>query len=150
MTLDVSELRERSAQLENEAALLRRIADETERAQGSGSPLAELGLTLPPSILVPDPGAVAGYLRVYPDLVPVVRDMATALVKEFRSEPSEIELTINHDPEFYDPYVKFYVRVARYDRSLMPRLERIARRFDDRRRASGGWVLITTDHKPIS
>ena len=80
------------ATLEDEAARLRRVAAAAEAQGASATDLTSLGLTLPPEVVAPCPGAVAAYLRAYPDLVPLVGEMAAALVDEFRSTRSEIEL----------------------------------------------------------
>jgi hypothetical protein len=161
MTLDVQDLQNAVNRLVDQAAQIQRILDQ---AAASGSATSEsngsdeadratspesANLDLPPEIVVPRPAVVAEYLGTHPDLVQIVRDMAAALVEEFGNERSEIELALYQDPEIDDRYLTFYVRIPIYDDTLMPRLEAVSERFDDRRSRGDGWVLITTDHEPI-
>lgn len=98
---------------------------------------------------MPRSDIVAGYLVAHPDLTELVGEMAAALVEEFRGERSELELTLYQDPEIEDQYLVYYVRVAEYDDSLMPRLRAATAPFLERRGQTDGWVLATTEYEPL-
>ena len=99
------------------------------------------GLSLPAEIVVRDPGAVAAYVRVHPDLASVVSEMAAALVSEFRGERSEIGLVLYRDPEIDDRQLTLYVRVPEYGEMLMPRLDAVWERVDSRFPPTPDWVF---------
>jgi hypothetical protein len=156
MTLDVRGLKSAVSRLLDDAAEIQRIvaASAAESGQiGEGdqvTPTETIDLGLPAEIIVPRPDAVAEYLRAHPDLVAVVREMAAALVKEFRGEPSEIELALYQDPEIDERYLTYYVRVPEYDDSLMPRIRAVSEQVDSRYPPTPEWVLVTTDHRPMT
>jgi hypothetical protein len=145
VTLNVSEIYRTITTLEDEAARLRRVAAEAATA----TDLAGVGLALPPEVVVSYPNAIVAYLGAHPDLVPLVGEMATALVNEFRGERSQIELALYQDPETDDRQLTFYVRLPAYDATLVPRLHAISERVDSRFPPTPEWVLVTTDYGPI-
>ena len=104
---------------------------------------------LPSAVVMESPAAIDEYLWSHPDVADVVRDMAVALIDEFRGEPSKILLSVEVDDYVDASNLVFIVRVATYDDRLVDRLERVAARFDDRLTRSSGWVYATTDHAPL-
>lgn len=147
MTVDLSELHRTIRRLQDDVAHLSEVAaaiEEVDAISSEGGP-PEPGVELPSEIVVPDPKSVATYLRAHADLVPIVRDLAVALVEEFRSEPAEIELSVYQDPEIDDPHLVFDVRLSRYDESFVPRLRAASEPFDRRRSTTDGWVIVSTD-----
>src|SRR5438067_1686782 len=150
MTLDTSDLQRAISKLEDDVAQLRRLANAAaDGGASSNGDLSDVGLTLPPEIVVRDPNAVATYLSAHPNLTELVGEKAAALVEEFRGERSEIELVLYQDPEIDDRQLTFYVRVPDYDDSLMPRLDAVWEQVDGRYPPTHDWVLVTTDHRPI-
>ena len=151
MTIDVRSLRTTIRRLEDEVAVLRRIADDAEQEQFSqGCDSADPGAQLPPEIKVPKPAAVAAFLDGRPQLAQIVADMAPAILAEFAGEPSQVLLAVYEDPEIDDRYLVYYVRLPEYEDSIMDRLDRVAEPFEARRGESGEWVLVTTDFHPMS
>lgn len=135
--------------LDEEIDRLERIADDAEHRSRNGADSATCDLNLPPEIVAPRPDAVNEYVRAHLELADLVRDMAAALVEEFRGERSQIELDLYQDPEIDDRYLTLIVRLPEYDDSLMPRIKAVTRPFDDRRAKTDGWILITSDYEPI-
>src|SRR5436309_2792635 len=78
----------------------------------------------PYRVTVQWPDNVRAYLAKYPELIPHVRPAVASTRQEF-GDVADLTLTINDDPEFYDPYLKLYVRLPRYDREADERLESI-------------------------
>jgi hypothetical protein len=149
VTHNVSDIYRTIATLEDEAARLRRVAAGTEVEAATTADLTRVGLTLPPDVIVPKPADIESYLRVHPDLVRIVREMAVALVEEFRSERSEIELALYQDPEIDDRYLTFNVRLPTYDEMVIPRLRSVWEQVDRRFPPAPEWVQVTTDYRPI-
>ncbi|HZO28925.1 MAG TPA: hypothetical protein VFH48_23375 [Chloroflexota bacterium] len=145
MSLNVSEIYRTITTLEAEAARLRRVAAEA----ATVADLMSVGLTLPSEVVVACPGIIVEYLRAHPDLVPLVGEMATALVDEFRGEHSQIELVLYQDPEIDDRQLTFYVRLPLYNATLIPRLHAVSERVDSLFPPTPDWVLVTTDYRPI-
>ena len=157
MSLDLSDLQcaifkleSDIGQLKDDAAQLRRTADAAALQFPSALDVARAFLMLPSEIIVQRPDEVVGYLYVHPDLRDMVGQMAVALVEEFRGELSEIELVVYRDYESVERSLTYYVRLGAYDDdSLIPRLDAISRRCDDRFAQTSDFILITSDYHPI-
>jgi hypothetical protein len=157
MTLDLSDLQCAIFKLEididqlrDDAAQLRRTADAAALQFPSALDVARAFLMLPPEIVMQRPDEVVGYLYVHPDLRDMVGPMAVALVEEFRGERSEIKLVVYRDYESDERSLTYYVRLEAYDDdTLMPRLDAISRRFDDRFTQTSDFILITSDYHPM-
>ncbi len=134
--------------LDDDVVRLEQIADAAEAEPPDAADSAATELSLPSEIVVPRPDAVNQYVRAYPELADLARDMATALVEEFRGERSEIELDLYQDPEIDDRYLVFYVRLPEYDDSLMPRIRTISEQVDSRVPPTPEWVHVSTDYRP--
>ena len=134
--------------LDEDIDRLERIAADAEHQPRKGADSADGDMNLPPGISVPRPDAVAEYLRAHPDTVDVVREVAAALVDEFKHERSSIELSAEGDDYIDETDLVFNVRVAMYDDSFVDRLHRVEERFDDRLTHTTGSVYVTTDHVP--
>src|SRR4051794_37854604 len=96
------------------------------------SNLTDVGLALPPEVVVPHPDALAGYLRAHRDLVDVVNGMAVALVEEFRGERSKLELIVDEDDYVDERLLVFNARAATYDQHFMDRPDSVYACFNDR------------------
>ena len=135
--------------LDDDVDRLERIATDAEAQSSDAADSATCVFNLPPEIVVARPDAVNEYVRAHPKLADLVRDMAAALVDEFRGERSEIELALYQDPEIDDRQLTFYVRLPEYDDSLVPRLEAVSEQVDSRFPPTPEWVLVTTDYHPM-
>jgi hypothetical protein len=156
MSLDLSELQRtifgiesRMSRLRDDVHRLRRVADAAALQSPAALDLARASLPLHPEIVVRRPDEVVGYLHAHPDLKEIVEEMSAALIEEFRGESSQVELAVYQDPEIEERELTFYVRLAHYDDTLMPRIHRVSERFDDRFPRASGNVCITTDYAPL-
>ena len=145
----IRSIRQQLVGLEEDVARLEQIADGAEAPSPDAPVSATPELGLPPEIVVPRPDAVAAYLRAHPDTVDVVRELASALIHEFRNQRSAIMLDTEQDAYVDEVDLVFNVRVAAYDQALMDRLHCVEERFDDRLARSSGSVYVTTDHVPV-
>jgi hypothetical protein len=148
MTVDLARLRKRISQLEKQVKELRRIADEATQ-NGAVDAKAVIARVVGLGILCPRPDRVAAYLWIYPDVANLVTGLADALVREFDGERSEIELDLHEDPEIDDQYLQFMVRKPTYEDGFVDRLLRLMRKFHDERRRTSGWVMASTDFRPL-
>jgi hypothetical protein len=142
---DTASLRDSMRQLEADVARMRKLIDAQDDAQ--------VEFLLPAEIRVPRPSVVAAYLREHPDVVEIVSGMADGLVTEFEYEPAQIELDQYDDPEIDDHYLTFMVRLPDYPddvRSFIERLDRVSDGYGDRLTNLSGWLLVTTDFRPIA
>ena len=157
MTLDLAELQGALLKLEQDMGRVREDIAQIRRFANAAAKsdllpeadLRALGLTLPREILVRRTDVVAGYLAAHPDLTELVGEVAAALVEEFRGERSEIEPPLYQDPEIEDQYLAYYVRVPRYDDSLLPRIRAVSEKVDNRFPLGPNWVHVTTDSRPM-
>src|SRR5262245_32163580 len=63
---------------------------------------------VPYRVVVDCPDHVRAYLERYPELIPHVLPTVERTRQEF-GDAAELTLTINDDPECYDPFLKMYV-----------------------------------------
>jgi len=113
------------------------------------SPVDELLQSLTPYCVVIDcPDHIRAYLKRYPELIPFVRPTVEQVRKEF-GEVAELTLTINDDPECYDPYLKMYVSLPKYGPDTMPRIDKIRGPLGEATSNLEGYFLVTTDHRLI-
>jgi hypothetical protein len=136
--------------LDEDVIRLEQIAAAAEAKSPNGGGLPAAGLKLPPEIVVPHPDVIAEYLSGRPGLANQVQTMAAALLEDFRNDRSEIELVVYQDPEIDDRQLTFYVRLAEYDDSLMPRLHTVVEQVERQFPPSSDWILVTTDHRSIA
>jgi hypothetical protein len=66
---------------------------------------------------------------------------------EFGPE-AELSLHLYRDPEIDDQYLKLLVRLPRYERDVMDRIDRVSTSFEERITPSAGYLLVTTDFRP--
>jgi hypothetical protein len=112
-------------------------------------PEVELLQSLAPYRVVLDcPDHIRAYLKRYPELIPFVRPTVEQVRQEF-GEVAELTLTINDDPECYDPYFKMYVSLPKYGPDTMPRIYKIQEPLGAATADLEGYFLVTTDHRII-
>jgi hypothetical protein len=92
------------------------------------------------------PEDVRAYLAKYPELIPHVRPTVEGARREF-GDVAGLTLTVNDDPEFYDPYLKLYVRLSRYDREADERLERVTGPLAEAIADLEGYFRVAADHR---
>lgn len=95
------------------------------------------------SLIAPD--EIRRYLRNFPDLIELV-PVAIEAARRYLPE-AELSLQVYHDPEIDDSYLAIYVRVRKYDESVMERIEQAEAEFLDLLMDKSGWLQLTTDFK---
>ena len=94
-------------------------------------------------VVVDCPDYVRGYLGRFPGLTPHVV-AAVEKARQTFGELPQLTLTINDDPEAFDPYLKMYVSLPKYGPDTGSIAFRSARRSDGRPRG----VLPGDDRSP--
>ena len=97
-------------------------------------------------VVIDCPQQIRTYLGRHPDLIPYVLPTIEQARQEFGSE-AELTLTINDDPESYDPYLKLYVSLPRYGPDTMSRIDAIQQPLDEATADMEAFFLVSTDHR---
>lgn len=98
-------------------------------------------------VLIPNVGAVRGYMRQYPDIAaPLPR--VYAATRNYVGPDAQLSLDVYRDPEVDDSYLTLYARQQQYDEHIVDGLETVAAAFDGEFSKTSGWLLITTDFAP--
>jgi hypothetical protein len=112
---------------------------------GVESPVVEvLRFLVPYQVVIEAAERVRSYLEKYPELLPHVLPTVERARQEF-GDVAELTLTINDDPEIYDPYLKLYVRLPSYGTDTLPRIEKVHEPLDEATTDLAGYFLVTTD-----
>jgi hypothetical protein len=110
-------------------------------------PLAPLFQTLEGNrVLIDARDHVRAYLKRFPGLIPYVLSTVEHARREF-GEAAELTLTINDDPESYDPYLKMYISLPSYCPDTMSRIDSIQEPLDEATADLEGFFLVSTDHR---
>ena len=103
----------------------------------------------PHRVVVTRQDELRAYLEKYPDIIPHILPTVERARQEF-GEQAELLMTINDDPECYDPFVKMYVRLPQYGPDTMPRINKVREPlWADELCDLEGYFLFTTDHRVI-
>jgi hypothetical protein len=89
---------------------------------------------------------VQAYLGRFPGLIPHLLPTVEHARREF-GDSAELSLTINDDPESYDPYLKMYISLPSCGPNTMSRIDKIQEPLDEATADQEGFFLITTDHR---
>jgi hypothetical protein len=85
----------------------------------------------------------------YPELISHIRPTVENARQEF-GDVAGLTLTLNDDPEIYDPYLKLYVRLPKHDRETDQRLEHIAGPLSDAIADLPGYFRVAADHRNLA
>ena len=91
---------------------------------------------------------VRAYLKRFPGLIPHVLPTVEGARREF-GDAAELTLTINDDPESYDPYLKMYISLPSYGPDTMSRIDSIQEPLDEATADLEGFLLVSTDHRLV-
>jgi hypothetical protein len=91
---------------------------------------------------------VRAYLKRFPRLIPHVLPTVERARREF-GDAAELTLTINDDPESYDPYLKMYISLPSYGPDTMARIDSIQEPLDEATADLEGFFLVSTDHRLV-
>jgi hypothetical protein len=113
----------------------------------SESPVDQMFRSLEPyRVSLEWPEHVRAYVEKYPELIPYVLPAVQRTRQEF-GDGAGLSLTINDDPEFYDPYLKLYVRLPNYDRETDARFDNICLWLCDATADLEGYFRVTADYR---
>lgn len=96
---------------------------------------------------IPAPEKIREYLDGFPDLARLVPEVCAALRTEF-GDQADLSLEMYDDAEIEDRYLTLYVRMPRYDRGIIERIDRACSAFEGRLASTPGQILVTTDFRP--
>jgi hypothetical protein len=99
-------------------------------------------------VVIDCPDHIRAYLGRFPGLIPYVVPIAERARHSF-GDVAELTLTINDDPESFDPYLKMYVSLAKYDADTIARIDQIQEPLDAATADQEGFFLVTTDHRIV-
>jgi hypothetical protein len=99
-------------------------------------------------VVIDSPDHVRAYLKRFHGLIPHVLATVERARREF-GDAAELTLTINDDPESYDPYLKMYISLPSYGPDTMPRIDSIQQPLDDATAHPEGFFLVSTDHRLV-
>jgi len=99
-------------------------------------------------VLIDGPDHVRAYLTGFPGLVPHVLPTVERARREF-GDTAELTLTINDDPESFDPYLKMYISLPPYDFDTMSRIDAIQEPLAEATADQDGFFLLSTDHRLV-
>ncbi len=97
-------------------------------------------------VAVQAPEEVRAYLAKYPALMPHVGPTVES-VRQACGAGAGLTLTINDDPEFYDPYLKLYVRLPGYDEESDRRLGAIGAALGEAIAEQEGYFRVAADYR---
>jgi hypothetical protein len=83
------------------------------------------------------------YLLQFVDLAEVVPHAVEAAKQHFPE--AQLVLEVYRDPEIDDEYLALYVRLSRYDDTVMERIAAAEAEYLDRLAGKSGWIQLTTD-----
>ena len=97
---------------------------------------------------IPQLAEVRDYLLRYPDMMDVLQSVCRTASEELGA-CSRLSLEVYHDPEIEDEYLTLYVRQESYNEQILDRLERIYAEYEEELAERSGWLLVTTDFRPL-
>jgi hypothetical protein len=92
---------------------------------------------------VMNPDGVRDYLLRFSELLYVVPKAVDAARRHFPE--ADLSMDVYQDPEIDDRYLVLRIRPARYDDSVIERLERAESEFLDELVGKGGWIQLTLE-----
>jgi len=90
-------------------------------------------------------GEIRDYLLQFPELIEVIPLAVRATLNHLPK--AQLFLKVYRDPEIEDQYLVLYVRVQRYDESVMERIEAAEREYIDLLIGKEGWLQLSTDFR---
>lgn len=90
-----------------------------------------------------EPDHIREYLLQFPDLMDVIPLAVNATRTSLPR--AQLVLEVYQDPEIEDRYLALYVRLKRYDESVIERIEAAEAEFIDLLADKEGWLQLTTD-----
>lgn len=99
--------------------------------------------------LVVNGEAIVKYLQDFPEITSIAGEMLREARREFGPD-AELRLECRRDPESAEECLIVLVRLSRYGADAHQRLRSIAAVFDVPLAEASGYVLLTTDYRPVA
>ena len=98
-------------------------------------------------VMIEDSRSVCSYLFEYPDMIDAIEQIARVARENF--EEDQLVLRLYVDPEIDDEYLVLYVRAREYQPPIIERIRAVRRQCRDFLSGKKGWLLVTTDFRPV-
>jgi hypothetical protein len=99
-------------------------------------------------VMIPQPAEVRDYLLRHSHMI-VLLPAISERVLERCGRQAQLSLEVYRDPEIDDEYLALYIRQERYDKSILNVIDSICAEFETELASSLGWLLVTTDLRPL-
>lgn len=116
------------------------ISDSTPKIDDTLSRLSSKG------IAIPHPSELRNYLFRHVDMLKLLIRASDLAFSRFGAR-AHLSLEVYQDPEINDEYLTMYVRLQKYDSTVMKQIKEIRKEYADLLKDASGWFLLTTDLK---
>lgn len=96
-------------------------------------------------VILGNQGEIRDYLVQFPDLIEVIPQAVRATLSHFPA--AQLFLDVYSDPEIQDQYLVLYVRVQKYDESIIQRIEEAEGEYLGFLTDKQGWLQLSTDFR---
>jgi hypothetical protein len=102
-------------------------------------------------ICIPQPEKIFNYLLNKIDMVDFLDLICNHTLELFQDSASitQLSLELYNDVEIEDSYLTLYIRQNEYEHNIFEKIDKICDEFQDQFSNIKGWLLITSDFKPI-
>ncbi len=97
-------------------------------------------------IAIPYPSDLRNYLLSHMDMLKLLLRASDLAFSRFGAR-AHLSLEVYQDPEIDDEYLTMYIRLQKYDSTVMKQIKEIRKEYADLLKDSSGWFLLTTDFK---
>jgi hypothetical protein len=99
-------------------------------------------------IMVPQPDSLRNYSLQHLDMLSFL-PLVSKIVVDRVDSASQLSLQVYHDPEIQDEYLTLYVRQPQYGESINRLIDEITAEYQEYLGDSSGWLIVTTDFRPL-
>lgn len=102
-------------------------------------------------ILIKNSDEIEEYLSDKPDMISLVKSICCSLLERFQkiNTPTQFSLEMYHDPEIDDSHPILYIRQSKYEDDVLDIADGVCAKYEKNLSSVKGWLLITTDFRPI-
>lgn len=97
-------------------------------------------------IAIPYPSDLRNYLLSHVDMLKLLLHASDLAFSHFGAR-AHLSLEVYQDPEIADEYLTMYIRLPKYDSTVMKQIKEIRKEYADLLKDASGWFLLTTDFK---
>jgi hypothetical protein len=104
------------------------------------------------NIIIPNLSEIHKYLLDNMDMIDFLKSVCMATLEKFPQSESltQLSLEMYHDPEIEDTHPILYIRQDKYDENIFKMIDDIFTEYQEEFSKINGWLLITTDFKPLT